>query len=158
MATLLAKDIMNPEILAVPSDWTVAELASFFAEKAITGAPVVDEDGNLIGVVSTTDIFRQTFQSDKPIRANEPHDYYLHGWEDKLSPEDLSSFHVEEPPDITVREIMTPMIFKIDAKTPISNVAQTMLRGRIHRLLVVDGEQIVGIITTLDMLKLIRDM
>jgi predicted transcriptional regulator len=158
MKYLTAKDVMNPHIISVPADWTIEELAQFLIDKAITGAPVVSESGKLVGVVSLTDIVRHDSLAEMELRANEPHDYYLHGWEDRLTPEDLSSFHVEEKPQVFVRDIMTPLIFKVNENTPIQEVADTMIGGRVHRLLVTRGEKIVGIVTTMDMLKVIREM
>ncbi len=158
MKTLTAKDVMNPHIIFVPVDWTIEELAQFFVDKAITGAPVTDEHGKLVGVVSTTDIARHDGLSETRLRADEPHDYYLHGWEGRLAPEELTSFHIEQPPQGTVREIMTPMVFKVDEHTPVKEIADTMITGRIHRLLVTHGDKIVGIVTTMDMLKAIRDL
>jgi predicted transcriptional regulator len=158
MNDLTAKDFMNPHVICVPGEWTVEELAQFFVDKAITGAPVKDENGKFIGVVSLTDIVRHDSLAELEARADEPHDYYIHGWEDRLAPDDLASFHVEEKPQVTVREIMTPLIFKVDENTPIQKVADTMMGGRVHRLLVTHNDGIAGIITTMDMLKAIRDL
>lgn len=158
MKQLTAKEVMNPHVLSVPADWTIEELGQFLIDKAITGAPVIDENGKFIGVVSLTDIVRQESLTKLRMHADEPHDYYLHGWENRLSPEDLSSFHVEEKPQITVREIMTPMIFKVDEHTSIQEIADTMIDGRVHRLLVTHEGKIVGIVTTMDLLKVIRDL
>jgi CBS domain-containing protein len=158
MENSTAKDVMNPHIISVPADWTIEELAQFLIDKAITGAPVKDEDGRLIGVVSLTDIVRHDSLTEIELRADEPHDYYMHGWEDRLTPEDLSSFHVEEKPQVFVRDIMTPMVFKVDEKTSLQEVADTMIGGRIHRLLVTREGKVVGIVTTMDLLKVIRDM
>jgi predicted transcriptional regulator len=153
-----AKDIMNSNVISVPADWTIEELSQFLIDKAITGAPVKNEDDKLIGVVSLTDIVRHDSLAEIDLRADEPHDYYMHGWEDRLSPEDLTSFHVEEKPQATVRDIMTPMLFKVSENTSLQEVADAMIGGRVHRLLVTHNEKIVGIITTMDMLKVIRDM
>jgi predicted transcriptional regulator len=158
MRSLTAKDIMNQHVVSVPADWTLEELAQFLIDKAISGAPVKDENGKLIGVVSLTDIVRHDSLAEMDLRADTPSDYYLHGWESHLAPEDLSSFHVEEKAQLTVRDLMTPIIFKVDENTPIYDVADVMLGGRIHRLLVTRGEQIVGIVTTMDMLKAIREL
>jgi len=158
MLQLKAKDLMNAHVISVPAHWTIEELGQFLVEKAISGAPVVDEDGTFIGVVSLTDIVRQESYMELGMQADEPHDYYLHGWENRLTADDLSGFHIEERPQITVREIMTPMIFKVDENTPVQEIADTMVDGRVHRLLVTREGKIVGIITTMDILKVIRDM
>ncbi|MFQ5675045.1 MAG: CBS domain-containing protein [bacterium] len=52
---------------------------------------------------------------------------------------------------------MTPLIFKVAETEPISSMADTMIGGRIHRLLVTRDDQVVGIVTTLDILKVVRD-
>ena len=153
-----AKDVMNTRFISVPVEWSVEEVSQFLVDKAITGAPVTDEAGKFIGVVSLTDIVRYDSLAEMDLRADEPHDYYLHGWEDRLAPEELSSFHIAEKPHAFVRDIMTPMIFKVDESTSIQEVADTMLGGRIHRLMVTRKDKIVGIITTMDMLKVIWDM
>jgi predicted transcriptional regulator len=158
MNYLTAKDVMNPNVISVPADWTIEELSQFLIDKAITGAPVKNEDGKLVGVVSLTDIVRHDSLAEIDLRADEPHDYYMHGWEDRLAPEELSSFHVEEKPQVTVKDIMTQMIFKVDENTPLQEVADTMIGGRVHRLLVTHAGRVIGIITTMDMLKVIRDM
>lgn len=158
MKYLTAKDVMNPQVISVPAEWTIEELAQFLVDKAITGAPVKNEAGKLIGVVSLTDIVRHDSLAEMELRADEPHDYYMHGWEDRLTPEDLSSFHIAEKPQVYVRDIMTPMIFKVDEHTSIQEVADTMIGGRIHRLLVTRESRVVGIVTTMDMLKAIRDI
>lgn len=157
MKKLLAKDIMNPQVITVPDDWPVQKLAEFLVEKAITGAPVVDGDGKLMGVVSLMDIARYASEISQEIEEDKPHDFYLQSWEDKLSPEDIRSFHIQEPPDGSVRDIMTPMIFKVNADTPVPDIAKMMVHGRIHRLMVVEKEEMVGIITALDMVKLLEE-
>jgi predicted transcriptional regulator len=153
-----AKDVMNTHFISVPADWSVEEVSQFLVDKAITGAPVTDEEGKFIGVVSLTDIVRYDSLAEMDMRADEPHDYYLHGWEDRLAPEEITSFHIAEKPHAFVRDIMTPMIFKVDESTPIQEVAETMIGGRIHRLMVTRQNRIVGIITTTDLLKVIRDL
>jgi len=157
MKELTAKDIMNPDVVSVSIDMTVHALAGFFTEKMISGAPVIDETNKLIGVVSTADIVRNDDRRTKI--AHEKHDanYYLHGWEDELNADEMEDFHVEEDEDLTVSQIMTPLLFKVNEDQPISELADMMIKGRIHRLLVAHQEEVVGIITTLDMLNAIRE-
>jgi CBS domain-containing protein len=53
---------------------------------------------------------------------------------------------------------MTPMIFQVTEDTPVQQVADMMIKNRIHRIFVTRDEKVVGIISTPDMLKVIRDM
>ena len=157
MRNLRARDIMQKDVTVVPSDWTVKELATFFVEKAITGAPVTDDAGNVIGVVSLTDIARYESTRDTEVEIERPHDYYLRGWEDEIEADELRNFHVDLIKHETVKHIMTPMVFKIDAETKVAQIAELMVTGRIHRLVVVEDKIPIGIITTMDMLNLLRD-
>ncbi len=157
MKDLKAKDIMNTDVLSVRDDMTVQELAGFLTERDILGAPVVDSEGEVVGVVSCTDIVQSTTtEADILVDKSTP-GFYEHGWEDKLDPNEMARLHVEENESLPVREIMTPTIYTVPEDTPISDIAKAMVAGRIHRLLVTRGSRLVGIITTLDMLKVFFD-
>jgi len=152
MKNLIAKDIMNPSVLSVEEDLSVHELANFFTEKMISGAPVVNKDGKLVGVVSLSDIVRNDERRTAIVNDKRESDYY-----DNLNSDEIQELHLEEDDSLTVRNIMTPLIFKVKETELISAMSDIMIGGRIHRLLVTRDEKVVGIITTLDMLKAIRD-
>ena len=156
MKDLKAKDIMNTDVLSVRDDMTVQELAGFLTEREILGAPVVDSEGEVVGVVSCTDIVQST-TNEADILLEKPTGFYEHGWEDKLDPEEMVRLHVEENESLPVREIMTPTIYTVPEDTALAEIAKAMVAGRIHRLLVTRGSRLVGIITTLDMLKVFFD-
>ena len=157
MKNLIAKDIMNTSVISVQDDLSVHELANFFTEKMISGAPVVNKDGKLVGVVSLSDIVRNDERRTAIVNDKQESDYYLSGWEDNLNSDEIQELHLEEDDSLTVRNIMTPLIFKVKETELISAMSNIMIGGRIHRLLVTRDEKVVGIITTLDMLKAIRD-
>ncbi len=157
MKDLKAKDIMNTEVFSVRDDMTVQELAGFLTEREILGAPVVDSKGEIVGVVSCTDIAQSTTTEANILLERSTPGFYEHGWEDKLAPNEMVRLHVEENESLPVREIMTPTIYTVPEDTPISDIAKAMVAGRIHRLLVTRGTRLVGIITTLDMLKIFFD-
>ncbi len=154
MKDLKAKDIMNTDVLSVRDDMTVQELASFLTEREILGAPVVDSEGEVVGVVSCTDIVQSTTTEANILLEKSTPGFYEHGWEDKLDPDEMVRMHVEENESVPVREIMTPTIYTVPEDTSLSEIAKAMVAGRIHRLLVTRGSRLVGIITTLDMLKI----
>lgn len=158
MKSLTAKDIMNPNVMTVQDDTTIHELAEFFSDNLISGAPVVDSSGKLVGVVSLTDIVRSDARRAGIVKDQSKSDYYFHGWEESLDEEDLRDFHVEVNDGLTVRDIMTPIIYEVNEDTPLVNMAETMIGGRIHRLIVTRDDRVVGIVTTMDMLKAIRNL
>lgn len=156
MNGLIAKQIMNVNVLAAKPDWSIHHLAEFFMEKCISGAPVQSDAGIPIGVVSLTDIVHHETQPEKDRQW--PHDYYLHGLERRYAREEAGAFQIEAEPDVTVRDIMTPLIFQIPEDTPLQRVADTMIKNHIHRVFVTRDDRVVGIISTADMLKVIREM
>ena len=157
MKGLTAKDIMNEEVLAVGPNWSVEHLTDFLIENGISGAPVTSEEGKLVGVVSLRDIVGHSSMPAKEYQSNDPHDYYLRGLERQYAKEEIKSFHIGTEAQDTVQDIMTPMIFHVKEDTGVKQVADTMIRGGIHRVFVTRGEKLVGVITTVDMLKIIRD-
>jgi CBS domain-containing protein len=67
-------------------------------------------------------------------------------------------FHAQEDSTVRVSDIMTPMIFRVDRDTSLQEIAETMLKGRIHRVFVTEDDRLTGIVTALDMLQVIRDI
>ena len=157
MKGLTAKDVMNQDVLSVGMDWSVEYLTDFLVENGISGAPVTSEDGKLVGVVSLTDIVRHSSMPGKDSLSNSPHDYYCQELEHQYAKEDIRSLNIGAEALDTVRDIMTPMIFDVTEDTKVKQVADTMIRGRIHRVFVTRKEKLTGVITTVDMLKVVRD-
>lgn len=147
----LAKDIMTRHVLTVSDDWSVEELARFLTEHAVSGAPVTNSGGELVGVVSVTDIARAA--GEISAGRSEPATLYHHDY--RLSDDELDSMIVEAHSQMLVKDVMTPMVFEVDASATVSSVAETMLRGRIHRVFVVERGKVVGVVSALDLLQLL---
>jgi CBS domain-containing protein len=155
MPELIVADVMNTQVLAVRPEMSVHEVATFLTENQITGAPVLDQHGHLVGVVSETDIAEYERERADLVYDHSDPEFDLRGWEDKANPDEIRGLHVEGGDDLTVRDIMTPAAYTIPHDTPVSRVAQTMIAGRIHRLLVTRQGRLAGIVTSLDLLKLL---
>ena len=158
MTGLTAKDVMIQEVLEVRPEWSLQKLVEFLVENSISGAPVTTEDGELVGVVSLTDIIRHDTLLEKTSQSYGPHEYFLHTLESQFAPQEIQSLHFEHEPLMTIRDIMTPTIFRVNENATVQQVADTMIRSRIHRVFVTQEEKVVGIISAADMLKVIRDM
>jgi len=157
MKQITAKDIMNRKVLAVREGMTIHELADFLSMNRISGAPVLGESGKIVGVVSLSDIVRNNSNRAGIVKNQNESDWWFQGWEDRLDEEEIKSFHVEMNTEITVGEIMTPLIYQVKPEASITEMADVMIRGRIHRLIVATDDRVQGIVSTLDMLKAIRD-
>jgi CBS domain-containing protein len=154
--SMTVSEVMQREVFAANADWSLEELAGFLVDNGISGAPVIEDNGELVGVVSMTDMVRQSSMPDSTEETEDAHDVYLFELERQLGHEELRMFHTRNDSPVQVRDIMTPMIFKVEENTGVQEVAETMLRGRIHRVFVTQGNTLTGIVTALDMLRVIR--
>ena len=151
---VLAEDVMTPNPVSVREELTVHEAVVFLTERRISAAPVINEAGRPVGVVSEADVLRHD-------REHADHLYWL---PQRLVDRELTlgsgehlddrSFEVEVPDVTRVKDIMNPVIYAVRRDTPISEVVNQLCKRRIHRLFVVDEDgSLVGVITTLDLLS-----
>jgi CBS domain-containing protein len=145
------KDLMNPDIMTVADEMTTDELARYLSEHEISGAPVVDSQGHLVGVVSMTDIGRHL--AEPSVASSRSWEFYR-DTADNLPLENLGQRHGDEPP-VTVRDVMTPVIHQVPAAASVADAARLMIEHHIHRLVVTQGREPVGIITSMDLLRVI---
>lgn len=154
---LIASDVMTSNPVSIRDELTVHEAVVFLTERRISAAPVINEAGRPVGVVSEADILRHD-------REHAEHLYWLPQKEvdRELTLEsgehlDGRSFEVEVPNITRVRDIMNPIVYAVRMTTPIFEVVAQLVKRRIHRLFVVDDdESLVGVITTLDVLSRLK--
>lgn len=150
MRPITASDLMNPEVLTVQTDMTVRELASFLIDSEISGAPVADTEGRLVGVVSLADIAAAATGEDRS--GEDGSGYFGRAWDDSLDEEDVEDLPLD---GMRVADIMTPQVYSVKEDATVSEIASLMLKGHLHRLLVTREDRAVGIITTSDLLGLL---
>lgn len=159
MSSATARDLMTDRVLAARADWSLQELATFFTEHSISGAPVISEYGSVVGVVSLTDIARHDSEASPASEAEqEPPAYYLGEAATLREEEDLEA--LQRHPKTTVQDIMMPTLFTVEEEASIHEIADRMVRGHLHRLLVVRSDtkrDVVGIISAIDVLEWVRD-
>lgn len=151
--------IMQRNVLSVGEDWSLNDLMGFLTDKQISGAPVTSDKGDLVGVVSLTDIVRHNSMPESQLQEQHTtHEYYLHSLELQVAQEEATTYHVEEETTTRVKDIMTPMIFQVRENASIEEAADTMVKGRIHRLFITGDKGLTGVVTALDMLKMLSSM
>lgn len=146
------RDVMSPDIMTVADDMTTDELARYLIEREISGAPVVDSQGHLIGVVSMTDLGRN--MAEPPDIDSSGRSGFYRDVAADLTLEDLGQRYVEERA-VPVRDVMTPVIHQVPVTASVAEAARLMVNQHIHRLVVTQGKEPVGIITSLDLLKVL---
>lgn len=147
---------MTTDVFSVADDWSPDSLSQFLFDRQVSGAPVIDKDGTLVGVVSLSDLARNNTAPATDTRETVVHDFYHEATSIQgISQEDLELLEIESESIVTIKDIMTPLMFEVTQDTPIQEAAEMMLKGHIHRVLVTDNKKLVGIVTTMDMLKVV---
>jgi len=144
-----ASDIMSKEVLCVTKDADLRDLAKLFLAKRITGAPVLDRNGDLCGVISQTDLlFYQLSRDDELVVTS---DFYQSA---RVEGRSLAKgFQIEDVNTAKVEEVMTPVVHAVVQTASVDSVARLMIRRHIHRVIVRRGRKVVGIISALDVLR-----
>lgn len=145
----VAKDIMTPEPVCVEFGMTIRDIARIFEENEISGAPVVDGGGHLVGVVSRTDLVKR--YSDGGIDRDPSMLIEMFGSNDE---EDEDGMGPMPQQVVTVDDFMSTEPITAAPSTPIREIASSMVAARVHRVIVIDRERVpVGIVTSLDLVK-----
>ena len=153
-----AHEVMTRDVLTVSADWPVKQLTRFLIDHSITGAPVVDEQNEVLGVVSLTDVANHLNVTGAAPTLDGAHEFFIPAEDGEYGEEVVQTLHLESSEGLRVKDIMTPMLFTVNEDASVKDVADAMIRGRIHRVLVTQENRLVGIITSLDLLEIIRDM
>jgi len=155
MRDLKARDIMTSEVVWVSEEMPVSDATRMLVDEMISGAPVVDEEGAIVGVISLRDIARNDATGDR-LSASENRTAFFHEtWEIPISKAEAERFNIKTSSDLRVKDVMTPTLFYVEVTTPVQEVAEMMLKGRIHRVIVLENDELAGMITSMDMLSVI---
>ena len=142
-----AIDVMTTDVLTVRRETTVRDLAVIFAERHISSVPVVDDAGNLIGIVSETDLVEQ----DKNLHI--PTVVSIFDWVIYLESDKRFEKELQKMTGQTVGDIFTEQLFSVSPQAPVSEVADIMSREKVHAVPVVDGGRVVGIVGRIDLIR-----
>ena len=147
-----AADIMQREVIWAQADMSIADLVALLYNHRISGVPVVDEKGVLVGVISATDVLMgDMVLGQAPVMETDYHthvDIHADSWEVlRIEPED----------DRRVRDLMSTSVVTAQPEMPIEELARIMYTNRIHRLIVLEGELLAGIVTTMDILRAVME-
>jgi CBS domain-containing protein len=122
-------ELMQTEVQTVSSDAVVNDAVVSLADSHVSALPVLDETGRMVGVISTTDIVASEEEA-----------------EDRKAREALFE-------RTRVRDLMTPSPLTISPAADIKEAAQQMLDADVHRLFVTEGERLIGVISTTDIMR-----
>jgi len=153
---MLVRDVMTRLVHTAGADWSLEELKTFLLEHGISGAPVVDSAGRLAGVVSTTDLVRAS--SSTLATESGQGSFFATSLDRPLSLDELRSLQIDGESEQKVKDVMTPVVFQTDSDTPLDEVADMMVQGHIHRVVVTRDGAVTGIVSALDLVRALRDL
>lgn len=144
---LTAKDIMTKEVITVPLKTPVEKLAAIFCEKKISGAPVVDEDGSLVGVVTESDLIEQTKKFHIPTIVSILDSVIFLDSAKKVEKE------INKMTGSTVKDICSKEPVTVSGDTPVDEIATIMAEKNFHTVPVVQDGQLVGVVGKTDIIR-----
>ncbi len=146
-------DIMSHPVLTARMDQSVREVVQLLAKQQIAGMPVVDEGERLVGVLSQSDVAA----------------HVAHSWAEVPPSPDSGGFfqslwlhdpnvHERMSAQTPVEHVMSPYVYYATPDTTLQEAADLMLEHNIHRIIVLRGPKIAGIVTSLDLLRAFRQL
>jgi CBS domain-containing protein len=151
LAADFAADLMSPNPVSLRKDASVHEAIALLTDRNFDAAPVIDENGRPVGVVTVTDILvhdREYAQYLKTGDSTPMGDLQVHG---RSLPED---FGIEIVDRTAVEEIMTPAVFTVGVDTPAAVAVRQMLDLGVHHLFVADDDGVlIGVISSCDIIR-----
>nr|BFE79412.1 hypothetical protein GCM10020093_020130 [Planobispora longispora] len=136
-------DVMTEDVLTVPEQTPFKDIVAAFADRAVSGAPVLDDAGHVVGIVTEADLLRKEEHKDAP---EERHRLFEHR-RDRLARQKARGD--------TAAELMTTPAVTVAPDTVIPAAARLMAEYGVKRLPVVDeAGRLVGIVSRADLLKM----
>lgn len=151
----LARELMQRDVLTLSPEASLLDAHRLFVESEISGAPVVGDDGAVMGVLTALDLLRTVSDEHESGRA---HGVYFRDSMEFSSPDwsrDVEDFQ-DRLAGLTVSEVMTREIVGVEETAPIAEAAGIMRGQRVHRVLVLREGRLVGILTTFDLVALLE--
>ena len=144
---LTASDIMTKEVITVQEDMTIEALGRIFIEKRISGAPVLDNKGKLVGVVTENDLVRKNSRLHIPTVVRIFDAFVPLGGNDRVE-EEIRRISASKVSEICSRTLVT-----VAPDATLQDVSSLMFEKGVHLIPVLDAGRIVGIIGKIDIVR-----
>jgi len=154
-----ARSLMRTQVLKLTANMPIPRALELFEDHRISGAPVVDSSGRVLGVLSATDVTRAERLGRSASRAEAPA-LLLRGGDDESdddrAEEDLLSIEDYGPENAsgpTVGDWMNPEVISVRPDTTLPELCRVLIDNGIHRVLVVERGDLQGIVTSSDVVR-----
>ena len=139
-----ASDIMTPGVISADPDATVLQAARYMLQHHISGLPVIDKTGNLVGILSEGDFLRCRETGTERKRSR---------WLAFLMGPGKMAAEYTHTHGSKVSEVMTTEMHTVNEDTPIEKIVELMEKHRIKRVPVLNGNRVVGIVTRSNLMQ-----
>lgn len=147
---LTAGDLMTEDMVTVSLSATARDIERTLVENGISGAPVRDTSGAICGIVSWRDVMEYFAQS----AENEPHrPHAFFRYTDAETLEGGEEIEVPIDDAATAADMMSTDLLTTERTATLKELSRAMISHRVHRLLVRDGDGVVGIVSSFDILE-----
>lgn len=139
-------DFMTRQVVAIPPETPALAVARLLADRGFSGVPVTDPGQHLLGVVSEADLIRRLATADPEAVT---HGVLGHLFYDR----DRAAARYARAHGATAADLMTRNVITATEATTAEHAAHLLDQHRIHRLPVLQGTQLVGIVSRADLLR-----
>jgi len=151
-----AGDVMERNVICVGTDTPLLDVHRLFVEEEIHGAPVVDGDGSVVGVITSTDLLRAVEEEHDTMRVQSDYfrdllPYSSPDW--SASSEDFQ----DRLSELRAEDVMARHVLTVPAQASVSDVARVLRENGIHRVFVSEEGRMLGVVSAFDLLRLVED-
>jgi CBS domain-containing protein len=148
---MMARDVMSVPVAYVMDQTPLQEIAKLLLCEGISAAPVLDDAGHLIGIVSEGDLVRRRSGSSTDRRS-----WWLDLFESDVDHNQELLNYIQHH-GLRASDVMTHDVATVEEDAPISTIAELLEIHRIKRVPVLKGEKVVGIVSRADLLRVISE-
>jgi len=154
---LRVQDLLESHVISVSPETSLLDVHRLFLEEEISGAPVVDDEGRLVGVITASDLLRATDEERDSVVADKEYfrdllPYSAPDW--SSGTEDFQDRLAER----CVEDSMTRSVLTIAPTASAAEAARKLRENGVHRLFVVDKGSVLGVISAFDLLRVIESV
>jgi CBS domain-containing protein len=139
-----ARDVMTPNVVSVPADLSVPEVAKLMLDRRISAVPVVDPSEHVVGVISEGDLIRRP-----ELDTDKPRSRWLRFF---MSDEDRARDFVKTH-GLRAKDVMSQPVVSVSPDATLTDIVDLMTSRRIKRVIVLEHGKLAGVVTRSDLLR-----
>jgi len=147
--TIRAADVMQTQLVTVHAGDPIHEVERVLADAQVSGVPVLDDNDHVIGVISTTDLVHRAADADDSEAAGD------RGAIDDVDETEVAAYRRAVAGQPCAGDLMTADVASVPRHATLRQMAGVMVEKPVHRLLVLDQGRLVGLVSTMDLLRAI---